>query len=106
MTQSTQCTSKGLTELDVVVRTVLKAVYSNGQEVPSQLQIRCCLELLRLDDGTAFRVAYASLQHLAATLRNVCVGPSTSAERLIFRKPLSWPFVRALYLLTEAIGTL
>jgi len=73
----------------------------------------CLVELLRLDDATAYRVGYACIRQLALILRNACIASSQSTEKSTKKhasqmKAMSlvgWPFIRAIYLWTKAIGT-
>merc|ERR1712054_324094 len=72
----------------------------------------CLVELLRIDDATAYRIGYACIRQLALVLRNACIASSQSTEKSGKKKSaqmkamalVGWPFIRALYLWTKAVG--
>jgi len=73
----------------------------------------CLVELLRIDDATAYRVGYACVRQLALILRNACIASSQSTEKSKKKKSaqmkamalVGWPFIRAIYLWTKAVGS-
>jgi len=84
----------------------------------------CIIELLRLEDATAYRLGYVCLRQLALILRNACLatsqvgktgggGGGESADKAKKKKSqaqqqtqvlIAWPFVRAISLWTRAVG--
>merc|ERR1719321_2206428 len=73
----------------------------------------CLVELLRIDDATAYRTGYACIRQLALILRNACTASSQSTEKSKKKKNVQmkhmalvgWPFIRAIYLWTKAVGS-
>merc|ERR1711976_256218 len=73
----------------------------------------CLVELLRIEDATAYRVGYACIRQLALILRNACIASSQSTEKSKKKKSaqmkavalVGWPFIRAIYLWTKAVGS-
>merc|ERR1711998_458168 len=74
----------------------------------------CLVELLRLEDATAYRVGYACIRQLALILRNACTASSQITEKSKKKKSqqmkamalVGWPFIRALYMWTKAVGSI
>mmetsp|Transcript_81947 Transcript_81947/g.171476 ORF Transcript_81947/g.171476 Transcript_81947/m.171476 type:complete len:932 (-) Transcript_81947:184-2979(-) len=85
----------------------------------------CMVELLKLDDATAYRIAYVCLRQLALILRNATLSTQTNfqarpgadgklskqqkKQKAAFERGQAiqqWPFVRALSLWTRAISSL
>jgi len=72
------------------------------------------VELLRIDDATSYRVGYACIRQLALILRNGCIASSQKSEKSKKKKSaqmkamslVGWPFIRAMYLWTKAIGSI
>jgi hypothetical protein len=73
----------------------------------------CLVELLRIDDATAYRIGYACIRQLALILRNAAIASSQSTEKSKKKKAsqmkamalVGWPFIRAIYLWTKAVGS-
>lgn len=121
---------KDQTELEAMVRHVLRSfadAASGGYSWRSVSTFRfmenCYLELLRLDDATAYRVGYVCIRQLALILRSACIATSqgtsqkSGANQDKARKKknlhqqqmqtlVSWQFVRALHLWTKAVSSL
>jgi len=74
----------------------------------------CLLEMLRLNDASAYRIGYACIRQLALVLRNASVSSSQMSEKSKKKKGaqlkamslVGWPFIRALYLWTKAVGSI
>jgi len=78
----------------------------------------CIIELLRLEDATAYRLGYVCLRQLALILRNACLaaskgGSGEGSEKAKKKKAyaaqqsqvlISWAFVRSISLWTRAVG--
>jgi len=73
----------------------------------------CLLEMLRLNDASAYRIGYACIRQLALVLRNASVASSQISEKSKKKKSAQlkamsltgWPFIRSIYLWTKAVGT-
>jgi len=121
---------QGQTELEALIRMVLRAFaeaasagYSWRSVSTFRFMENCYLELLRIDDATAYRVGYVCIRQLALILRNANIAASQAGaakaaanqEKQRKRKGLqqqqvqnlaSWSFVRGLHLWTKAVGAL
>mmetsp|Transcript_44464 Transcript_44464/g.96708 ORF Transcript_44464/g.96708 Transcript_44464/m.96708 type:complete len:838 (-) Transcript_44464:77-2590(-) len=121
---------RAVTELDATMRMMLKyfADAANGgyswRSISTfRFMENCFIELLRLDDKTAYRIGYACVRQLALILRNSWAATSHGASTLApktkdikgKRKALrlqqaqnlvSWPFMRSVYMWTKATGEL
>jgi len=121
---------RGLTELESLIRAVLRAFAEASVAGCSWRSIstfrfmeNCFVELLRIDDATTYRVGYVCIRQLALVLRSACIATSQSGdakaaadkEKQRKRKGLqaqqahdvvAWPFMRAAFLWTKAIGSL
>jgi len=125
----------GEPQLEALLRSTVRSfaeVASRGYSWKSLNTFRfmenCMIELLRLDDSTAYRLGYVCLRQLALILRNACVstsqgggggasgkGGGDSGEKAKKKKQvaaqqqaqvlLGWPFVRAISLWTKAVST-
>lgn len=115
-------------EFEVMVRTVLKAFAEATVKGYGWLSVstfrfmeNCFVELLRLDDDTAYRIGYACIRQLALILRNACVATSQGGEAKGWKTDnkkrksqqqqhiqnlVGWPFVRSAHLWTRAVGAL
>lgn len=86
----------------------------------------CFLELLKIDSATTYRVGYLCIRQLGLLLRNACIATSQgvgtqpktksteNTEKDRKKKALQqqrtqglvgWPFIRAIYLWTKAVGS-
>mmetsp|Transcript_44982 Transcript_44982/g.125140 ORF Transcript_44982/g.125140 Transcript_44982/m.125140 type:complete len:870 (-) Transcript_44982:223-2832(-) len=128
--------------LDGLIRMMIKGFaqaasmgYSWRSHNTFRFMENCFVEMLRLDDATAYRLGYVCIRQLAKILRDACIavahgdgkkkgqakakarGKSAKALSEKARKKRSayqqaaqslvaWPFVRAIYLWTKAVGSL
>jgi hypothetical protein len=74
-------------QLEPIVRHVLKSFaeaasrgYSWRAFSTFRFMENCLVELLRLEDATAYRVGYAYVRQLALILRNACIGESSAGN--------------------------
>lgn len=103
-------------ELEAVLRAALRGLASASMApctlktaASFRLMENCCLELLRIDDATTYRVAFAHTEQLAAILRNACAatqGDENALSTRAVRDLVGWSFVRALRLWTRATSVL
>lgn len=125
-----QLEKKDSSELDSMTRKVLRCyaeAASRGYSWRSfgtfRFMENCVVELLRIDDNTAYRIGYAHIRQLALVLRSACIAVSNLGEtkkkqgeekgrkrRALQEKQaqnlVAWGFVRSLYLWTRAVGQL
>jgi len=133
--------TKGLVQLEAITKKLLQQfaqVAAQGYSWQSHNAVtfmeNCFVELLRMDDGAAYRLGYACIRQLALTLRNATVAASHGAtvgekeqkskpkmsqgrgtekqskrrieEKQAVQQVVAWPFVRAAYLWTKAVGAI
>lgn len=111
---------KDVPQLELLIKMLIKSFadvavmgYSWRSLSTFRFMENCLLELLRINDATAYRIGYACIRQLALILRNAFVATSQSTEKSKKKKSaqtkaialVGWPFIRAIYLWTKAVGS-
>lgn len=123
--------------LEAMTRSLLRAFANSAEKGYTWRSLNafrfmenCIVELLKLDDSTAYRIGYSCVRQLALILRNACIAASSGhatqnqkrtkgqkqvgnenrkKRRAVAIQQIStldgWSFTRSIYLWTKAIGS-